>query len=474
MSMPEPVPAQRIPDRSFKALNDRLVGDTVHPKHPECEDARRVWNHLIDRRPAVVVRCATDADVATAIEFAREHAVPLTVKGGGHSVAGHSMVDDGVVIDLGRMRHVTVDAEAGRVRVGGGCLLSDVDRATQVHGLATPFGVMSQTGVAGLALGGGMGWLTRKYGLTCDNLLSARVVLADGSVVHASATDNPDLYWGLRGAGANFGVVTEFEFATHVVGPTVAVGTALYRLDQAAEALAGHDRAMREAPDDLKVMLYLRLASAEPGVPDDLMGRPVLMMVSLWIGDAEEAPGINEELWGGASSVHTDIGTTSFVELQSCNDEILGPGACNYTKGGYLGSLTADCVETLIGSADRLRSPLSVVEISYQHGAQDRFDDADAAFADRHADHLINVLSRWHPDDEAQPHIDWARETFDATSRWHSGGVYANFMAADDDNRVKDAYRGGKYERLAVIKGNYDPDNVFRSNPNVQPARSAR
>jgi Berberine and berberine like len=194
------------------------------------------------------------------------------------------------------------------------------------------------------------------------------------------------------------------------------------------------------------------------------------MMVSVWTGDAADARGVNEELWRGPSPLHTDVGTTSFVALQSCNDDLLGPGACNYTKGGYLGELTAGCIETLIASAEQLPSALSVVEIGYQHGAQDRFDDADTAFADRHADHLINVLSRWFPDDEARPHVNWARETFDATSRWHSGGVYVNFLAADDDNRVIDAYRGGKYEQLRVIKGKYDPENVFSSNPNVDPA----
>lgn len=472
VSDPEQSPAQRIPERSISALNARLAGDVVHPQHPDYGHARRVWNYSIDRHPAIVVRCATDADVIMAIDFARDHAIPLTVRGGGHSVAGHSSIDDGVVVDVGRMRGVTVDPQAARVRVGGGCLLSDIDRATQVYSLATPAGVMSQTGVGGLALGGGMGWLTRKYGLTCDNLVSARVVLADGSVVHAGASENPDLYWGLRGAGANFGVVTEFEFAAHPVGPTIQVGIALYRLDQAAEVLAHHDRVMSDAPDDLKVVSYLRRAIAEPGVPEDLIGESVLMMVSVWTGDAADAPGINAELWGRVQSVSSGVRAMSFLELQSINDELLGPGMCNYTKGGYLGSLTADCIEALIGAAYRLPSALSVIEIGYQHGAQDQVRGADSAFPDRDADHFINVLSRWSRDEDARPHVAWARETFEATSEWQSGGVYVNFMASDDDNRVEDAYRG-KYERLAAIKDKYDPDNVFRNNPNVRPAQTA-
>ena len=466
----EPVPAQAFSERDIAALNNRLAGDAVHSRHADYEDVRRIWNYLIDRRPGVVVRAVTDADVATAIEFAREHGVRLTVRGGGHSLAGYSVVDGGVVIDLGRMRQVTVDPEAGRVRVGGGCLSADVDRATQVFGLATPFGTMSQTGVGGLALGGGMGWLTRKYGLTCDNLISARVVLADGSAVIANAAENSDLYWGLRGAGANFGVVTEFEFATHHVGPTVSVGTALFRRDHAAEVLTRYDQVMSNAPDDFKVVLYLRRAFAEPGVPDDLVGEPVLATVSIWLGgDAADARDINEELWGTAPRVFADISPTPFFGLQSINDELLGPGMCNYTKGGYLGGLTADCIDILLCAADRLPWPLSVVEISYQHGAQDRLDAASTAFADRHAEHFINVLSRWNPDDDRRPLIDWTRETLAATSRWQSGGVYTNFLATDDDHRVKDAYRGGKYERLAVIKHMFDPDNVFRGSPNIKP-----
>ncbi|MCV7409401.1 hypothetical protein AWC05_10190 [Mycobacterium florentinum] len=465
----ESVPAQRFSDHQLAALDARLDGDIVHCRHPEYQQARRIWNAMIDRHPALVVRCRTDGDVGAAIEFAREHAVRLTVKGGGHSVAGHSMIDGGLVIDLSRMRDVTVDPDAGTVRVGGGCLLADMDRATQIHGLATPAGVMSETGVAGLALGGGVGWLTRKHGLTCDNLLSARVILADGSLARASADENADLYWGLRGAGTNFGVVTEFEFTTHVVAQPLPVGTALYRLDEAPAAIAHYDQMMRRAPDDLKVVVYLRRAFPEPGVPDELVGEPVCVMVSVWTGDAADAEGINEELMRGAPHVSSCIRATPFVELQSVNDGLLGPGACNYTKGGYLGEITGDCIGALLDSARRLPSAISMLEISYQHGAQDRLSEDDTAFPDRHADHFLNVLTRWDPCDDGRPHIDWARETFARTSDWHSGGIYSNFLAYDDDARVPDAYRNGKYERLARIKTTYDPDNTFNSNPNIVP-----
>lgn len=464
-------PTQHFSDRQIAALNTRLVGDAVHPQHPDYQGARRIWNYMIDRNPAVVVRCATEADVATAIAFARDHAIPLTVKGGGHSVAGHSMIDDGVVIDLSPIRRVTVDPDAGLVRVGGGCVLGDMDRATAPFGLATPAGVMSETGVAGLALGGGMGWLSRKYGLTCDHLLSARVVLADGRVVTAHHDENPDLYWGLRGAGANFGVVTEFEFATQVVGRTVPLGIALYRLGHAADAIAHHGQVVRRAGDDLKVMVYLRRAAAEPGVPDELVGAPVCAFVSVWTGDPAEASDVHHELWAGAPRVSGAIQELPYLELQSLNDSDLGPGACNYTKGGYVGEIDG-CIESLVESATRLPNQLSAIEFGYQHGAQDRVGEDDTAFADRHADHLINVLGRWQPTDDARRHIDWVRATFAETTPWQTGGLYSNFMAVDDDDRVKDAYRGGKYERLAIIKAKYDPENIFRNNPNILPAKA--
>jgi FAD/FMN-containing dehydrogenase len=466
----ESAPAQHFSDRQLTALNTRLVGDAVHPQHPDYQGARRIWNYMIDRNPAVVVRCATEADVATAIAFARDHAIPLTVKGGGHSVAGHSMIDDGVVIDLSPMRRVTADPDSGRVRVAGGCLLSDMDRATQPFGLATPAGVMSKTGVAGLALGGGMGWLSRKHGLTCDHLISARVVLADGRVVTASANQNPDLYWSLRGAGANFGVVTEFEFATQAVGTTIPVGIALYPLHGAASAIAHQAQTIRRASDDLKVMVYLRRAAAEAGVPDELVGAPVCIFVSVWTGDPADTREVNEELWAGAPRVFGTIQTLPYLELQSLHDSALGPGACNYTKGGYVGEISDGCIESLIESATRLPNELSAVEFGYQHGGQDRLREDDTAFTDRHADYLINVLGRWQPSEDSQRYIDWVRGTFVRTTRWQTGGLYANFMAVDDDDRVIDAYRGGKYERLAMIKAEYDPENTFCSNPNIRPA----
>ena len=460
-------------DSQVAQLDSQLAGDVISPTHREYDRVRRIWNHVIDRHPAAVARCVNPSDVSTAVTFAREHGVEIAVRGGGHSVAGHSMVDHGLIIDLSPMRRVAAEPDIGRVRAGGGCVLADLDRATQVYGLATPAGVMSQTGIGGLALGGGMGWLTRKFGLTCDNLLAAEVVLADGSVVTASAQETPDLFWALRGAGANFGAVTEVEFAAHPVGTTMPVGVAMYRLEDAPSAIAHYGRTMSLSADDLKATIFLRRAAAEPGVPQDLIAAPVCMLVSVWTGEARDARPVNEELWRGAPKLFGSVQTVPFVELQSMNDAVLAAGACNYTKGGYLGGIGDGCIQMLIESAKMLPSADSVIEIAYQHGAQDRFDERETAFPDRHADHSINVLTRWRPGTDGQPYIDWARETLGVTTPWQTSGLYSNFMAVDDDHRVRDVYGGDKYEKLRAIKAEYDPENIFAKNPNIPPASDA-
>jgi FAD/FMN-containing dehydrogenase len=455
-----------LTDRQIAQLNSQLTGDVISPACQEYERARRIWNHMIDRYPAAVVRCANQSDVSVAITFAREHGVELAVRGGGHSLAGHSVIDDGLVIDLSAMRHVKVEPDIGRVRVQGGCLLADLDRATQAFGLATPAGVMSQTGVGGLTLGGGMGWLTRKFGLTCDNLLAAELVLADGSVVTADAQETPDLFWALRGAGANFGAVTEFEFAAHPVGTAMPVGVAMFSIDEAAAAIAHYERTMSCSTDDLKATVFLQRAVG----PQDQVEAPVCVLVSVWTGDPRDARAVNEELWRGAPKLSGDLQTMPYLELQSMNDTTLAAGACNYTKGGYLGRLSEGCIESLIESAKIMPSTPSVIEITYQHGAQDRLDERDAAFPDRHADHSINVLTRWNDGEDGQPYIDWVRGTFAATKSWQTSGLYSNFMAVDDDHRVRDVYGEHKYEKLKTIKARYDPENIFAKNPNIPPS----
>jgi len=453
-------------DRQIAQLDSRLAGDVISPACPEYERARRIWNHMIDRYPAAVVRCANQSDVSIAIAFAREHDVELAVRGGGHSLAGHSVIDDGLVIDLSAMRRVVVEPDIGRVRVQGGCLLADLDRATQAFGLATPAGVMSQTGVGGLTLGGGMGWLTRKFGLTCDNLLAAQMVLADGSVVTAGARETPDLFWALRGAGANFGAVTEFEFAAHPVGTTLPVGVAMFSLEEAPSAIAHYERTMSCSTDDLKATVFLQRAVG----PQDLVEVPLCVLVSVWTGDPRDARAVNEELWRGTPKLFGDLQMMPYLELQSMNDTTLAAGACNYTKGGYLGHISEACIESLVESAKLMPTTPSVIELTYQHGAQDRLEEREAAFPDRHADHTINVLTRWSDSEDGQPYIDWVRGTFAATTSWQTSGLYSNFMAVDDDHRVRDVYGEHKYEKTEGHQGQIRPGEHLRQNPNIPPS----
>jgi hypothetical protein len=459
-----------LTDRQMAQLDSELVGDVVSPTHREYDRVRRIWNHLVDRHPAAVARCVTPGDVSKAITFARDHNVEIVVRGGGHSLAGHSTVDDGLVIDLSPMRQVTVEPDTGRVRAGGGCLLADVDHATQAYGLVTPVGVVSQTGVGGLALGGGMGWLTRKFGLTCDNLLKAQVVLADGQVVTASAHDTPDLLWALRGAGTNFGAVTHFVFAAHPLGSTVFVGVAMYRLEDAASAISHCETTMRSSTDDLKATILLQRSAPGPGVPPDLVDSPACLLVSVWTGDARDTLAVHEELWRGAPKLFSNVQPVPYLKLQSKNDAVLPHGTCTYVKGGYLGAVGEGCIESLIESMATMPVTASVIEITYQHGAQDRLCEHETAFPDRHADHSISVLARWNPGSDERPYIDWVRGTFAATRPWQTRGLYSNFMAGDDDHRVRDVYGDDKYEKLMAIKGEYDPENIFCHNPNIPPA----
>jgi FAD/FMN-containing dehydrogenase len=459
-----------LTERQLAQLDSELAGDVVSPTHQEYDRARRVWNHLVDRHPAAVARCVTPGDVSAAVTFARDHGVEIAVRGGAHSLAGHSTVDDGLVIDLSPMRQVTVEPDIGRVHAGGGCLLADVDRATQAYGLVTPVGVVSQIGIGGLTLGGGMGWLTRKFGLTCDNLIEAQIVLADGQVITASAHETPDLLWAMRGAGANFGAVTQFEFATHPLGSIVHVGVAIYRLEDAASAVTHCESTMRRSTDDLKVTILLERAAADPRVPSDWVDSPVCRLVSVWTGDPRDALAVHEELWGGAPKLFSNVQLIPYLEMQSMNDAELPYKACTYVKGGYLGAVGEGCIESLIESTAIMPVTASVIEISYQHGAQDQLGEHETAFSDRHADHSFSVLTRWHFGSEERPYIDWVSGTFAATSAWQTGGLYSNFMAVDDDHRVRDVYGGDKYEKLMAIKGEYDPENIFRHNPNVAPA----
>ena len=454
------------------------VSDLVTPDHPDYEQARRVWNWMVDRRPSAVVRAHNEEDAAAAVRFAAENDVLLAVRGGGHSVAGQSTCDGGLVLDLGPIDQVQVDTDAEIARAGGGCLLGDVDRACQAKGRAVPAGVVSHTGAGGLTLGGGVGWLTRRFGLTCDNVVAARVVLASGEVVVASEDENPDLYWGLRGGGGNFGAVTEFSYRTHPFPTEIPVAVAYWPLAEAEKVLRVHAELMPERPREWKATMFVSRPPAARGVPAELVGQPCLNVVQIWASDdLAAAEAAFEPLRKAAKPAVESLAPMPYVELQTIEDEIARHGKCNYTKGGYLDDELGDgAIAALLTSAEEIVNEESIIEVIPHGGAQLDLGDDDTAFPDRQSAYSFNVYARWALEEDDEPHVGWVRRAFARLDDHAGDGVYVNFFnphEGGDQDRVLAAFGRERYDRLAQLKRRYDPANVFSLNPNIFPAEAA-
>jgi FAD/FMN-containing dehydrogenase len=460
--------ARILADGAVHELRQSLTGEVITPRDPGYEAARRVWNGAIDRRPALIARPQGVAEVVEAVRFARSERLLTAVRGGGHNVAGHATCDDGMVIDLSRMRAVRIDPEARVAHVQGGALWVDVDYATQAFGLGVPGGMISSTGVAGLTLGGGIGWLSRKHGLTSDNLLSARLVTADGEVLTASADEHAELFWALRGGGGNFGVVTDFEFRLHPVGDVLG-GVILQPLDAAGEFLRDYREVAAGAPDELATVLNFMTVPPLAAFPAELHGRKVLAVGISYAGDPAEGDRAIAPLRRLGAPVLERIGVMQYAVRQQLQDASAPAGLCNYWKSDYLTGLDDDLIDLMVDRARLTTSPLTQLHLYQLGGAAGRRPDGATAYAHRSAPWLFSIVSLWTNPAVSAPHIAWAR-SFASHLRRHTAGAYVNFLGDEGDGRVRDAYGVGKYGRLAAVKAAYDPDNFFRCNHNIEPA----
>jgi FAD/FMN-containing dehydrogenase len=448
-------------------LRQRIRGEVIAGDDEAYDVARRVWNGVIDRSPALVIRCTGNADVIAAIAFARERRLPVSVRGGGHNVAGTSVAEGGVVIDLGPMNNVSVDLDRMTVRAGGGARLGDVDHETQAFGLATPFGVVSRTGIAGLTLHGGMGFLTRRLGLSCDNLVGANVVTADGRLVHTDAERNPDLLWALRGGGGQFGAVTSFEYRLHPVGPEVFMALAFYPAEADADGLRVFRDVFADAPDELMGVAIYWTAPAEEPFPPEWHGKPVFVLAGCWSGALEEAEAAVKPLREVTTPIADLSGPMPFVIAQTLFDPEYPDGRRYYWKSVYLSDL-GDAEAELFGRYAATRpSALSSVDVWALGGAMRREPEGGSAFANRDAPFLLGVESNWEDAADDEANISWARELIDEASALSPGGTYLNFpgFVEEGEQLLRDTY-GANYERLQQVKAKYDPDTVFRSNLN--------
>ncbi|MEE8555684.1 MAG: FAD-binding oxidoreductase [bacterium] len=460
-----------IGEAALAAFQAGLRGELLRSGDDGYEEARKIWNGMIDKKPALIVRCSGVVDVIDAVNFAREQNLPLSVRGGGHNIAGTALCDGGIVIDFSAMKAVHVNPAAQTVRVQPGAALGDVDRETQCFGQAVPGGYISTTGISGLTLGGGFGWLSRKYGYTCDNLLSVDLVAADARFLTASADKHADLFWGLRGGGGNFGVVTSYEFRTHPVGPTVVAGLILYPMEKAREVIRFYREFTAQAPEELTCMLMLRTAPAAPFLPEAVHGAPVVGIIACHSGSVEEGERAVRPLKEFGSPLADLIAPKPFAIHQSTFDATQPPGWQYYWKSEYLAAIPDAVIDTLIASANKFTSPHSIVAMMHVGGAVSRVGEEDTAAGGRNAAYILVVNGGWLDPSEDKQHVRWGRETWQAMRIHASGGVYVNFIPADEgEKRVLEAYGPKKYQRLVALKNKYDPGNMFRSNQNIKPS----
>jgi FAD/FMN-containing dehydrogenase len=456
--------------RELGAFAGRLAGRLSGPGEADYERARTLWNAMIDRRPGAVVPATSSADVTHAVEFARERQLLLSIRAAGHNIAGSAVTEGGLLVDLSPMRSIQVDPVARTARVGPGVTLGELDRETQAFGLAAPVGINSTTGIAGLTLGGGFGWISRKHGLTIDSLAAADVVLASGRKVRASATENPELFWGLRGGGGNFGVVTSFEFRLHAVGPEVTAGFVVHPFDGARDLLRAYRRTAAMAGDESTCWAVLRKAPPLPFLPVEVHGREVVVLAMCHVGDAADAARALAPFRALGRPIADVVGPAPFVAWQQALDPLLTAGRRNYWKSHNFADLGDAAIDAVVDFAGRLPSPECEVLVAQMGGAVNRVPADATAYPHRDAGFIVNLHTRWGDAAQDAECIAWARGLFDALAPHATGGVYVNFMPGDEARRVSGGAYGPNYERLARLKARLDPTNLFRANQNIAPA----
>ena len=449
----------------------KLRGELLRPGGGGYEEARRVWNGMIERRPALIVRAAGVADVISSVNFARENGLLLAVRGGGHNVAGTALADGALVVDLSAMKGIRVDPEARTVRAEGGVTIGELDHETQKFALAAPMGLVSETGIAGLTLGGGLGWMRRKHGLSSDNLVSVDLVTADGRFLTASETGNADLFWGVRGGGGNFGVITSFEYRLHPVGPEVMFCFVLYPGDRAREVLRFCEEYTTSAPGEVSPIGVLGRVPRAEMFPENWHGHPFAAVLAMYIGEADEGERALRPLRELGDPIADLSGPMPYTEAQQVLDEDYPEGKRYYWKSQNLRGLADEEIERLIAHAQSAPSDESTIDVWYQGGAMSRVGPTETAFGDRSAPVLIGVEANWEEARDDAANVAWARECVEDLGRFSGGGSYLNFpgFLEEGDQQLRDAF-GGNYERLAALKREYDPTNLFRVNQNIKPA----
>jgi FAD/FMN-containing dehydrogenase len=444
-------------------------GQLIHPDDPSYDEARAVFNGMIDRRPVLIARCTSTADVVAAVNFARDEALPLSVYGGGHAVTGSAVIDAGVCVDLRGMQHIAVDPATKTAQVDGGCTWGQLDAATQEHGLAVTGGRVPSTGVAGLALGSGSGWLERKLGFTCDSLLEAEVVTADGRVVTASDTEHPKLFWGLRGGGGNFGIVTRFTFALHEVGPLLLAGMLIWPAEAAGELVRKWRDWVIDAPDEVGSAIAFITAPPAPFVPPEVQGHPIVAMVVCHAGPTEEGERVLQPMRDLGPAIDL-VEPMPYVAVQTLIEPGSPHGLQNWWTADFLAELPDEAIDTLVAHCESPVSPFTQVLLAAGGGAIARVPDDATAFGQRHAPFNMHFLSMWADPADDETNIAYTRGIAGAMKPWTTGQVYLNYIGDEGAERVETAFGGEKWARLRALKAEWDPNNLFRHNQNIPPA----